>query len=69
MADDSDRHDELNDRLEAIAANEKKKVREQMQGKVSAFSCEECGAAIPEERRLAIVTDHCIKCKIWLERK
>ena len=36
---------------------------------VSAYRCEECGDAIPENRRQAEPgTEHCIECKTTLEQ-
>ena len=36
---------------------------------VSAYRCEECGDAIPEDRRQAEPgTEHCIECKTTLEQ-
>lgn len=58
-------NDAMQESLDRILAQRTKPSTE-----VSATECDECGADIPEARRIAVPgTEHCTDCASMLERK
>ena len=66
MSDAADlANDAMQESLDRILAQRAKPSTEE-----SASECEDCGADIPEARRVAVPgTEHCVECASILERK
>lgn len=66
LSDIADQANEaMQERLDRLLAQRTKPSTE-----VSATECDECGADIPDARRMAVAgTQHCTECAALLERK